>query len=519
VRRVLAIGSVLIAASVLAVFATGAAAPPPDTYRVRAIFENAFSVIPGEDVKVAGVKVGKVDDLDVTRDQKAAVVLRIDRPGFKDFRRDAECTIRPQSLIGERFVECSPTQPRPDGTKPPPALRRIPRGEGRGQYLLPVTQTSRPVDLDLIANVMRLPERQRLSIILTELGTALAGRGPELRQAIRNADPALKETDKVLAILGRQNQVLENLATDSDRIMAPLARDRAHVAGFVQNASTVASAAASRDTQLEQNIERLPAFLRQLRPTMTRLGSLSDEMTPVLSDLDRAAPSLNRFVLQLGPFSRAADPAITRLGQASVVGRQALVQARPLVQDLGRFAAAARPLSTNLQSLLTSVRDTGGIERAMDYLFYQVAAVNGFDSIGHYLRAGLLVNSCTQYAISPSPGCTAEFQQQATATGAAASAATAGAPGVMGYQDTRRSPGLRRLDAYLRGLDPDKAVPGTTATSTTAPPPPATTTPVAPTSSAPPPSAPAAAGAAQPVSDQSSSANAAAPLLDYLMGG
>jgi phospholipid/cholesterol/gamma-HCH transport system substrate-binding protein len=514
VRRVLAIGSVLIAASVLAVFATGAAAPPPDTYRVRAIFENAFSVIPGEDVKVAGVKVGKVDSLDVTRDQKAAVVLRIGRPGFKDFRRDAECTIRPQSLIGERFVECTPTQPRPDGTKPPPPLRRIGRGAGRGQYLLPVTQTSRPVDLDLIANVMRLPERQRLSIILSELGTAVAGRGPELRQAVRNADPALKETDKVLAILGRQNQVLEGLATDSDRIVAPLARDRSQVADFVDKSSVVASAAASRDTQLEQNIQRLPAFLRQLRPTMTRLGSLSDEMTPVLADLDRAAPSLNRFVLQLGPFSQAAAPAITRLGQASVVGRDALVKSRPLVQDLGRFASAARPLSANLRALLTSVRDTGGIERAMDYLFFQVAAINGFDSIGHYLRAGLLVNACTQYALTSSPDCTADFQPQASATGAAASAATAGAAGVKGYQDTRRSPGLRRLDAYLRGLDPDKAVPGTTATSTSA-------TGTAPSTPAPAASAGPAAGTAQAASDRSGSGpgDAAAPLLDYLMGG
>jgi virulence factor Mce-like protein len=517
VRRVLAIASVLIAASVLAVFATGAAAPPPDTYRVRAIFENAFSVIPGEDVKVAGVKVGKVDSLDVTPDQKAAVVLRIDRPGFKDFRRDAECTIRPQSLIGENFVECTPTQPRPDGTKPPPPLRRIRNGAGRGQYLLPVTQTSRPVGLDLIANVMRLPERQRLSIILNELGTAVAGRGPELRQAIRNADPALKETDKVLAILGRQNQVLENLAVDSDRIMAPLARDRTQVAGFVQNASTVAAATASRDTQLEQNIERLPAFLRQLRPTMTRLGSLSDEMTPVLTDLDRAAPALNRFVLQLGPFSQAADPAITRLGQASVVGRQALVKARPVVQDLGRFAAGARPLSANLQSLLTSLRDTGGIERAMDYLFFQVAAINGFDSVGHYLRAGLLVNACTQYAITSSPDCTANFQQQATASGAAASAATAGATGVKGYQDTRRSPSLRRLDAYLHGLDPDKAVPGTTATSTTATATPASTP--APAAASAPSAAASAAAGAQPVSDGSGASSAAAPLLDYLMGG
>jgi phospholipid/cholesterol/gamma-HCH transport system substrate-binding protein len=520
VRRVLAIGSVLIAASVLAVFATGAAAPPPDTYRVRAIFENAFSVIPGEDVKIAGVKVGKVDHLDVTPDQKAAVVLRIDRPGFKDFRRDAECTIRPQSLIGENFVECTPTQPRPDGTRPPPPLRRIPRGAGRGQYLLPVTQTSRPVGLDLIANVMRLPERQRLSIIITELGTALAGRGPQLRQAIRNADPALKETDKVLAILAGQNQVLENLARDSDTIMAPLARDRTHVADFVDKSSVVASAAASRDTQLEQNIERLPAFLRQLRPTMTRLGSLSDEMTPVLTDLDRAAPSLNRFVLQLGPFSQAADPAITRLGQASVVGRTALVNARPVVQDLGRFASAARPLSTNLQALLTSVRDTGGIERAMDYLFFQVAAINGFDSIGHYLRAGLLVNACTQYAITGSPSCTANFQQQATATGAAASAAAASATGVKGYQDTRRSPSLRRLDAYLRGLDPNEAVPGTTATSTTATAASAPAASSAPAATAAPSASPVATTAgAQPVSAGASDQNAAAPLLDYLMGG
>ena len=44
-------------------------------YEVRAIFDNAGFVIPGEDVKIAGVKVGKVKSLDVTEDFKAAVVL------------------------------------------------------------------------------------------------------------------------------------------------------------------------------------------------------------------------------------------------------------------------------------------------------------------------------------------------------------------------------------------------------------------------------------------------------------
>ena len=85
-RRVLAIGTILLAASVLVVFAHRRDDAAAAAYKVRAIFDNAFSVIPGEDVKIAGVKVGKIDSLDVTPDKKAAVVLRIDQAGFQDFR-------------------------------------------------------------------------------------------------------------------------------------------------------------------------------------------------------------------------------------------------------------------------------------------------------------------------------------------------------------------------------------------------------------------------------------------------
>src|SRR6478752_1798697 len=131
-------------------------------YKVRAIFDNAGFVIPGEDVKVAGVKVGKIDSLDVTPDNKAVVVLDIQDKGYQDFRRDAECTVRPQSLIGERFVECQPTQARQATAPEAPALAQIQHGPGKGQYLLPVTNTRKPVDLDLIGDIMREPERTRL---------------------------------------------------------------------------------------------------------------------------------------------------------------------------------------------------------------------------------------------------------------------------------------------------------------------------------------------------------------------
>src|SRR3954447_9440178 len=121
-RRALAVILVLVSATALAVAGTGASDGSSGDYQVRAIFENAFSLVPGEDVKIAGVMVGKIDSLDVTPDQRAAVVFTITRAGFDDFRADATCTIRPQSLIGENFVECAPTQPRPAGTDPPPPL-------------------------------------------------------------------------------------------------------------------------------------------------------------------------------------------------------------------------------------------------------------------------------------------------------------------------------------------------------------------------------------------------------------
>jgi phospholipid/cholesterol/gamma-HCH transport system substrate-binding protein len=228
-RRAVASVALVVAVVAAAVLGMGAGDGADGDYKVRAIFDNAGFVQHGMDVKVAGVKVGAVDSVDVTEDFKAAVVLDISDEGFQDFRRDATCIVRPQSLIGEKFVECEPTQKRAAGTEAPPELERVEEGDGEGQYLLPVEQTRRSVDLDLLNNIMRLPVRQRLSIILSELGAAVAGRGEDLDAVIDRANPALAETGQVLRILARQNRALSALARDSDAALAPLARERRHV--------------------------------------------------------------------------------------------------------------------------------------------------------------------------------------------------------------------------------------------------------------------------------------------------
>jgi len=112
----IALGAVgVIAALVVGVGAGGG--DDGGDYKVRAIFNNAAFAIPGQDVMIAGAKVGTIDALEVTDDLKAAVILKIDDPGFQDFRKDAECQIRLQSVIGEKLVECQPTQPRPRASR------------------------------------------------------------------------------------------------------------------------------------------------------------------------------------------------------------------------------------------------------------------------------------------------------------------------------------------------------------------------------------------------------------------
>ena len=221
-RRVAAVAVLVAVAAIVSVLLATSAGGSNGSYRVRAIFDDAANIIPGENVKIGGVKVGTVGSVTPTPQAKAAVVLNISSAGFKDFRADASCTIRPQALIGEKFVDCLPTQPRVAGTPLPPPLKKIPSGhEGAGELLLPVQNTSSPVDVDLLGDISRLPERQRFTIILNELGAGLAGRGSDLREVIQRANPALQELDRVLAILAGENKVLAKLAVDSDIALKP----------------------------------------------------------------------------------------------------------------------------------------------------------------------------------------------------------------------------------------------------------------------------------------------------------
>jgi ABC-type transporter Mla subunit MlaD len=442
VRQKLLIGGFVVAVVVTAVVALGAGGSNSGDYKVRAIFNNAVFLIPGEDVKVAGAKVGKVDSLDVTPDLRAAAVLDITEPGFKDFRQDAQCAIRLQSVIGEKLVNCSPTQPRPEGTPPPPPLQKIPKGQpGAGQYLLPVDRTITPVGEDLTRTVFRLPYRTRFGIILNEFGAGLAARGTDLRQVIRGASPALREFDNVIAILAKQNRVLAEGARNGDKVLAEWAARRKQVADFIVKANIAAQATAERRVALERNFALFPKFFAELRPTMARLGALSDQMLPVFTNLQKVAPAVSRILVALGPFSRAGIPAFKTLGQVAKTGGPALVAAKPTVETLGAFTARARTVVHNLASLLTSFDQTKGVNYLTNAIYNLALSVNGYDDYGHYLRTTLLAG-CNSEATVLNQACSANF-----INGSSSNATTAS-----------RSRSLTALEKLSAGQDPKKVI-------------------------------------------------------------
>ena len=74
-------------------------------YTVQAVFTTAGGLQTGAVVELAGVEIGRVEQIDLT-DYPARVKLRIsdDVP----LNEDAKAAIKSKGLIGERYVEISP---------------------------------------------------------------------------------------------------------------------------------------------------------------------------------------------------------------------------------------------------------------------------------------------------------------------------------------------------------------------------------------------------------------------------
>ena len=441
-RKLIALA--LVAAAVVAVvlLASGGGG---GGYTVRAIFDNGGFMVNGELVRVAGANVGEIKSVGVTMpgevdsykngkpqavSGKAVIAMEITDPGFQDFRSDASCLIRPQSLIGEKFVDCRPTLSRAPGSPPPPPLKKIPSGQpGAGEYLLPLENNSTSVDPDLINDIQRLPYAQRFRLILNELGAGLAGRGSDIEEVVKRANPVLRDTDRLFAILTAQRDRLAQLASDSEEILGPLSRERVHVAGFFANAGAAAQASSERGADVEASFRKFPRFLREFRLTMRSLQGFSDAAAPVFANFGKATPAFTEATRELTPFSEASTVALKSLGASGEVAGPLLHEADPILRKTTELARSGAAPTTSLAEFFGSLEQTKGWDGLVELIYNSTAATNGFDQYGHFIRTLVTLTNCTDYeparAGNPS-GCVARFTgpNHAESTSASASSAS-----------------------------------------------------------------------------------------------
>jgi phospholipid/cholesterol/gamma-HCH transport system substrate-binding protein len=425
-RKAIVIGG-LVAAVIVAIVLISSGGGESSGYVVRAIFDNGGFMVKGEQVRVAGANVGEIESVGVTLpgevdsyeggkeraiDGKAVIVMKIDDPGFQDFRSDASCLIRPQSLIGEKFVDCRPTLPRAPGAEEAPPLKKVPSGQpGAGQYLLPLENNSTSVDPDLINDINRLPYAQRFRLIFNELGAGLAGRGADIETVVKRANPALRDVVRLIGILNDQRDQLTQLSADSEQILGPLSRERAQVAGFFTNSGAAAQATTERGEALEESLQKFPAFLRQFRTTMRSLQGFSDVATPVFADLGKAAPSFTETTRLLTPFSAASTVALKSLGATGEEAGPTLRAADPVVRKTTELARSGVSPTNTLAEFLASTNETKGFDALTELIYNFTAASNGFDKYGHYSRLLVTLTNCLEYEVEAS-SCSAKFTGQ-----------------------------------------------------------------------------------------------------------
>jgi virulence factor Mce-like protein len=399
VRRLLAIALLLAAGAAAVVTSASAGSEDPTGANYTVELDNAFGIVNGADVKVAGVRAGRVTGMRVDRRSKRALVdFTITQSGFGSLRTDAFCESRPQSLIGEYFIDCRP------GT----AEQRLKPGG-----TIPVEQTASTIPIDLINNIMRRPYRERLGIILSELGAGVGGRATDIQETVRRGVPALRETDRVLAILAEQNQVLGNLTRDADAVIGDLADNRKDVGRFVTETRQTAAASAERREEIAASLRRLPTFLAELEPTMAQLGEAADAQSPALADLNQSAGQLATFFEQLPEFADSSRTGIKSLAELAEDGRPALRASKPTIAELNRFSTKTPELSNNLAIVLKDLDDRDravekdprspggkgytGFEALLQYVYDQTMAINTFDSNGYMLKVNLFLSECSDY--------------------------------------------------------------------------------------------------------------------------
>ncbi len=468
-RRLAAIAVLLATVGLLGAFVFGSSAQGSSSSTFDVIFDDARGLIPGQLVKVAGAKAGTIMNVTVTPNFKARIEASIDTQ-FMPLRANATCTIRPEGLIAENYIDCNP------GSPPAPVLTSR-HGE---PPTIPVQNTTEPVSILDLFNIFNLPTRERFQVIINELGIGTAGEGQNFNDILRRANPALALARQVIGILNRQRSQLGTIVDATNTIAAQAAGHTADLQNFLDKAAALTAQTASHSSNLSLAINRLPGLLNAAQPALNQLDTVAVDATPLVNQIHASVPALNRVTNDFGPFVKVARPGLADLGRALKKAIPAIRDTTPVVKTLRSYTARSLPGTLLVARLFSNLQQHGFVENLVSLFYYISASLSRYDSTSHLLSVLLVPGAglpCGTYATAPVKGCSAHYGSGQPYTPTAASARLA-----------------QGANAHKTGGSPAQTAPaattgtaGTTTTTSATPPPAATTTGATTATTAPPP--------------------------------
>jgi virulence factor Mce-like protein len=312
------VGAVCVLVVVVAVFLAYNAnrgLPFVPTTTVRFEVANGGNLLPGNDVKEGGTRIGVVDDMRprmLAGGRVGAVVtMKLDKDAG-DIPADSTIAIRPRSLVGLKYVELT---------------------RGRSQQILAdgdtirVEQSRVPNELDDLQSMYDEDTRDGVRNVLRGAGDTLAMRGPSLNETIGDAPRLLRHLEPVARSLATPKTQLGRFFRelgDAARIVAPVAGRYAH--GF--EAGAVTFAAWSRYP------ERVQETVRRARPTLDAGVESLRVQRPFLRDFRDFAHALR----EASAVMPATLPAIAvTLREGATIQRRSLTLNRDLTTTLTRL--------------------------------------------------------------------------------------------------------------------------------------------------------------------------------------
>jgi len=265
-------------------------------FELKAEFETAQAVVPGQGqtVRVAGVRVGDVADVEV-ESGVGVVTFAIDRE-FLPIYRDATILMRPTTGLKDMFFQLDP------GTRS--------AGEFDEGETVPVANTAPDTNLDEVLEALDSDTQAYLRMLLVGAGKGLEGRDRDLGELMGGLGPINNSLKRLSSEVASRQQNLRNLIHNFRTLTGRIGQADQDLVELVSTSNSALGAIAEQDPSVRRAVGLLGPTLSQAESTLTELSSFAQVLGPTFNDLRPFARNLDEANVSLESLARSTTPVL-----------------------------------------------------------------------------------------------------------------------------------------------------------------------------------------------------------------